>query len=99
MGTGSNISHLTHLSGMLIGYLYLRFGDHWRTMIFNVRKRIVELNTSRKTKTKHNNIKLQQEVDHILDKANICGFESLSDEEQQKLYSASRKLSNKQQKD
>lgn len=99
MGNGSNISHLTHLSGMLIGYLYLRFGDHWRTMIFNVRKRMVELNTSRRTKTKHNKMKLQQEVDHILDKANICGFDSLSDEEQKKLYSASWELSSKEQKD
>ena len=84
---------------MLIGYLYLRFGDHWRSMVFNIRKRMIELNTQRKDKSSRNAMKLQQEVDHILDKANICGFESLSDEEQQELYSASRKLSSKKQKD
>ena len=43
MGTGSNISHLTHLSGMLVGYIYLRFNDHWRKISFNARKKYIEI--------------------------------------------------------
>ncbi len=82
MGTGSNISHLTHLSGMLIGYLYLRFSYHWRNMSFNLRKKFVELKTSQKKIVKEHEMKLQEEVDMLIDKANICGWESLSDEEQ-----------------
>ncbi len=98
MGTGSNISHLTHLSGMLIGYLYLRFSDHWRNISFILRKKFVELKTSQKKKVKEHEIKLQQEVDMLMDKANICGWESLSDEEQKKLQSSSWKLSSKSPK-
>ena len=99
MGTGSNISHLTHLSGMLIGYLYLRFSDHWRNIMFNFRKKIVELKSMQKGKDNQQKMKLQQEVDRLLDKANICGWESLTEEEQIKLQSSSWKLSSKKPKD
>lgn len=99
MGTGSNISHLTHLSGMLIGYLYLRFSDHWRNIIFNFRKKIVEMKSMQKDRDNQQKMKLQQEVDTLLDKANICGWESLSEEEQLKLQSSSWKLSSKKPKD
>ena len=95
MGIGSNISHLTHLSGMLIGYLYLRFSNDWRNISFNFRKKIIELKTTQKKKDKEQDIKLQQEVDILMEKANICGWESLSDEEQVKLQSSSWKLSSK----
>jgi len=98
MGTGSNISHLTHLSGMLIGYLYLRFSDNWRNISFNFRKKIIESKTARRNKVKEQDIKLQQEIDMLLDKANIGGWESLSDEEQNKLQSSSRKLASKKPK-
>ena len=99
MGTGSNISHLTHLSGMLIGYLYLRFSDHWRNIMFNFRKKIVELKSMQKGKDNQQKMKLQQEVDMLLDKANTCGWENLTEEEQIKLQSSSWKLSSKKPKD
>jgi len=99
MGTGSKISHLTHLSGMLIGYLYLRFSDHWRNMKFNFRKKIIELKSMQKGKDNQQKMKLQQEVDRLLDKANICGWESLTEEEQIKLQASSWKLSSKKPKD
>ena len=99
MGTGSNISHLTHLSGMLIGYLYLRFSDHWRNITFNFRKKIVEFKTTQRKKVKEQETKFQQEVDMLMDKANICGWESLSDEEQVRLQSSSWKLSSKKPRD
>ena len=98
MGTGSNISHLTHLSGMLIGYLYLRFSDHWQNITFNFRKKFVELKSMQKSKGKQRKMKLQQEVDILLDKANTCGWESLTEEEQIKLQSSSWKLSSKKPK-
>jgi membrane associated rhomboid family serine protease len=98
MGTGSNISHLAHLSGMLIGYLYLRFSDHWRNITFNFRKKIIELKNLHKDKNNQREIKLKKEVDMLLDKANIFGWDSLSDEEQIKLKSSSWKLSSKKPK-
>ena len=99
IGTSSNISHLTHLSGMLIGYLYLHFSGQWRNISFNFRKKIIELKTTQKKKVNEQDMKLQQEVDMLMDKANICGWESLSDEEQVKLQSSSWKLSSKKPKD
>ena len=99
MGTGSNISHLTHLSGMLIGYLYLRFSDRWRNIMFIVRKKVVEMKSMQKDKNNQQKMKLQQEVDRLLDKANISGWESLSEEEQIKIQLSSRKLTNKKRKD
>ena len=99
MGTGSNISHLTHLSGMLIGYLYLRFSNHWRNITFNFRKKIVEMKSMQKGRYNQKKVKLQQEVDMLLDKAKTCGWESLSEEEQIKLQSSSWKLSSKNPKD
>ncbi len=99
MGTGSNISHLTHLSGMLIGYLYLRFSNHWRNITFNFRKKYVELKSMQKGKESQKKMKLQQEVDRLLDKAENSGWENLSEEEQIKLRSSSWKLSSKKPKD
>ena len=99
MGTSSNISHLTHLSGMLLGYLYLHFSGQWRNISFNFRKKIIELKTTQKKKVNEQDMKLQQEVDMLIDKANICGWESLSDKEQVKLQSSSWKLSSKKPKD
>jgi len=98
MGTDSNISHLTHLSGMLIGYLYLRFSDHWRNISFNFRKKFVELKTTNKKRAKQQELKLEQEIDTLMNKANVCGWESLSNEEQDKLQVSSRKLSSKKPK-
>ncbi len=99
MGTGSNISHLTHLSGMLIGYLYLRFSDHWRMITFNFRKKFIELKSMQKGKDSQKKMKLQQEVDMLLDKAENSGWENLTEEEQIKLQSSSWKLSSKKPKD
>lgn len=99
MGTGSNISHLTHLSGMLIGYLYLRFSNHWRNITFNVRKKIIEVQSLKKDKTDAKDAKMQEEVDMLLDKANVCGWESLSDDEQVRIKIASWKLSPTKRKD
>ncbi|MEE8340935.1 MAG: rhomboid family intramembrane serine protease [Candidatus Neomarinimicrobiota bacterium] len=99
MGTGSNISHLTHLSGMLIGYLYLRFSDHWRKITFNFRKKIIELKSMQKSSAKQKKMKLQQEIDMLLDKANNYGWDSLSEEEQQELRSSGWEVSSKRPKD
>ena len=62
-------------------------------------RKYIELRTSQKNKSKQQETKLQQEVDMLLDKANICGWESLSEDEQVKLQSSSWKLSTKQPKD
>ena len=42
-GSNSNISHLTHLSGMIIGYFYLKSNWKWKKTSFSFRKFILGL--------------------------------------------------------
>jgi len=94
--TGSAVSHLTHLSGMVIGYLYMKsnvkisnlsdsFGD------FKIKRKVKKAERVRKS---YEN--LRQEIDMILDRINEVGYENLTDEEKQKLEEASRVISKDQ---
>ena len=38
----SNVSHLTHLAGMFIGYVYLKRKWRLKTVVFSLRKKIIE---------------------------------------------------------
>ncbi len=58
-----------------------------------------ELNFSIKNKKEEKRVKLQQEVDHILDKINKVGYEALSKDEKNTLYASSRKLYQTREKD
>ena len=46
----SQVSHITHLSGMLIGYLMLKRPFHWRTFWFSIRKKTLEYQVLQKEK-------------------------------------------------
>ncbi len=89
----SNISHITHLSGMLIGFVYLRYYRRWKDLRFSVYKQIEEFKISRKNRKNHQQIKMKQKVDQLLDKINESGFESLTDAEKDLLYKASKDIS------
>ena len=97
--TVSEISHLTHLSGMMIGYLMLkrpiRFNDLW----FTIRKRTLEYQLSHEEKQITHNEAIEREIDQILDKINREGFDSLTEEEHDKLYKGSQSLSRTKKKD
>lgn len=98
-GPQSNISHLTHLSGMVIGFLYLKSGFHLKNWRFSVRKRIVEFKTQTRERRSEREIRLRREIDQLLDKINRVGYNGLTEEERERLYEASRKLSRDQAKD
>ena len=94
--TGSAISHLTHLSGMVIGYLYMKssvkisnlsdsFGE------FKIKRQVKKAERVRKS---YEN--LRQEIETILDRINEVGYENLTDEEKRKLEEASRVISKDQ---
>jgi len=77
-----NISHVGHLGGMLIGFLYLKYGHHFLKYLpfFKIRKvsntnKDIEVNT----------------VDDILDKLKIEGWDNLSEQEKSILFQASKK--------
>ena len=99
LGSHSNISHLTHLSGMIIGFTYLRFNRQWKKVIFSMRKQILESKIKREENLKKKKRKLQEDVDQILDRINQVGYDGLSDSEKSRLYAASRDISRGKKKD
>jgi len=87
--TPSGIAHFAHLSGMLIGYLYLkkdwqlsRISSAWHD---RKRRRQIHL-VSRQIEEKQNE---RAEVDRILDKINAHGIHSLTRQEKKILERAS----------
>ena len=99
MNSASDISHITHLSAVLIGFIYLRYHWRWKDIKFSIRKHFAELNLTIKNKNETKRLILQQEIDHILDKINKVGYDALSKEEKDTLYTSSRKLYQNREKD
>ena len=95
----SRVSHLTHLSGMITGYIYL----NWRWLSsrkprFTKKKQISRTYSLNQNKKKKIDCRLiQQNVDEILDKLNENGWENLTDTEQKILYRASEEYSRRDQ--
>jgi len=99
MEAGSNISHLTHLSGMIIGYIYLKSNRHWQGLSFIFRKSIADVGYWIDEKKQAKRWKFQCEVDRILDRINKIGYENLSEDEKNLLYKASKERYKGRQKD
>ena len=95
----TNISHLTHLSGMVIGFVYLRYYWHWKDFRFSVHKQIEEFRSSINSKRDQKKIEMQNEVDQLLDKINETGYDNLTEEEKDLLYRASKDFSRGRKKD
>ena len=87
------IAHYAHLSGMVIGYLYLRYfmkSNHFGRNIFSLEgikkifnDLIIHINTKKKNKSKMK--KSQMKIDDILEKLSREGYEKLTKEEKNKL--------------
>ena len=95
----SQVSHITHLSGMLIGYLMLKRPLQWRSLWFSIRKKTLEYRVLHEEKKLTHRQKIEHDIDIILDKINRGGFENLSREEQDRLYKGSRSLYRHKKKD
>ena len=95
----SQVSHITHLSGMLIGYLKLKRPFQWKNFWFSIRKKTLEYQVLQKEKKLSHIQKIEHDVDIILDKINREGFDKLSKDEQDQLYEGSRSLSRHKKKD
>ncbi|MBT3848977.1 MAG: rhomboid family intramembrane serine protease [Candidatus Marinimicrobia bacterium] len=97
--TISQISHMTHLSGMIIGYLMLKRPVHFNDLWFSIRKRTMEYKVQHEEKKVSHHKAIEQDIDRILDKINREGFDSLTDEEHDRLYKGSQSLSKTKKKD
>ena len=95
----SQISHLTHLSGMIIGYLILKKPVRWNELVFKLRKKTIEYKIQKEHKVLSQQSNIEREIDSILDKINREGFDSLYEDEQERLYKGSQSLSKNRKKD
>lgn len=93
----SNISHLTHLSGMAIGYLYLKSPWKWKFLKLWIRNQAINFQHGKKEKVKK--IKMKKNIDQLLDKINELGYDGLSEEEKEELFRASKILSKGENRD
>ena len=99
LGNSDGISHVTHISGMLIGYILLKKKWSWRDLWFSIRKKTIEFQVQRQEDKFIKKKMIQKDIDSILDKIQKVGFSGLSDAEQSKLYEASKTMSKDGEKD
>ena len=95
----SQISHMTHLSGMIIGYLMLKKPIQWSGFWFQLRKKTLEYKIQKEEQRVTKQFQVEQDINQILDKINQGGFDSLTKEEQDRLYKGSQSLSKGKKKD
>ncbi len=96
---GSNISDLTHLSGMVIGYFYLKTPWTWPKLRLLINSKFVEMRHKKVERKKARKMNMQQTVDRLLDKINKVGYDGLTEEEKDELYIHSRHLGKDREKD
>ena len=91
--SASAVSHLTHLSGMVIGFIYMKsnvrisqLGDSLNN--FKIKRQVKKAERVRRS---YDNV--MHEVDIILDRINEVGYENLTEDEKQRLEEASKVIS------
>ena len=90
--SGSNISHLTHLSGMMIGFVYMK--SKWTIKRFSLllNSYLASIKYKKSIKKEKRLANIQANVDKLLDKVSEVGFDSLSEDEKDKLFTYSKHL-------
>ena len=99
LGNADGISHVTHISGMVIGYFMLNKKWRWRELLFKIRKKTIEFQVQRHEEKVAKKIMLKKDIDLILDKIQKEGFSSLTSKEKNKLYDASKNMSKHKEMD
>ena len=95
----TQISHLTHLSGMAIGYILLKKPIHLQSLWFAIVKKFLEFKIQKEEKKTSFKYEIEKDLNSILDKINKEGFDSLTEEEEARLYKNSQSLSYGKKKD
>ena len=80
-----NISHIGHLGGMFFGYVYLKFGFQLLGEKFSFIK-IKRVSKNKKTQPNPD----VNNIDNILDKLKLEGWDGLTDDEKGQLFQASK---------
>ena len=88
----SNVSHITHLSGMIIGLIFIYLNINWKVIkLWYIRMRLKGL-SQQPTKQDNEEAQMKKQVDKILDKLNDSGWDSLTEQEENYLTQASKRL-------
>jgi len=109
---GDGVSHLTHLGGLIVGFLYFKRKILWNELQLLIKKfhitnpfknfiRKVDKKESKSTPTSSGyatDETMREQVDIILDKISQSGYDSLSEQEQRTLYLASKYFASQQNK-
>lgn len=96
----SGVAHFAHLGGMIIGFVYLKFG--WKITLFSqsfVKRKKMERELQHTIRKRQRIVRLREEVDLILDKINEVGIENLTPKEKRTLKEASNSLFNDNEND
>jgi len=88
----SNISHITHISGMIIGLIMMYFNLSCSGLKMWYCKFRLKNISQQSINNNDKEIQLRQKVDEILDKLNDNGWESITEKEEKYLNQASKKL-------
>ncbi len=99
MTSTTNISHLAHLSGMVIGYVYLKYAHHWKGVSVQFRRKVVNIKSQVEERKEQRKIMLRQEMNQILDKMNKSGYGGLSDYDKERLQEISKLFAEEEKKD
>ena len=93
----SSVSNITHLSGMLIAWVYLKsgWGRNWLGLAQQVKVLSTAYRQRQTARQEEADLDIRDQVDAILDKINLSGYSSLTDEEQKTLFRAAVKYSKK----
>jgi len=88
----TNISHITHLFGMIIGLVLIYYNIKLSRIKMIYLKYKMQKVISQNMNTHTHTLIMKKKVNQILDKINNEGWENLDDESQEYLYNASKQL-------
>jgi membrane associated rhomboid family serine protease len=97
VASGTNVAHLAHFGGALVGFAYMKWDRHWfspTNWLKSMRNKKREEKLQKKRQKAED---IMKRVDKILDKINEVGIENLSREDKKYLENASEILSNNDQ--
>ncbi len=91
--TNTTVSHITHISGMVIGFIYLQSRINYKRLkLWMIDRKINILNVKINERENIDN-QLRNKVNRILEKLNTQGWDGLTEDEQKVLHKASRTYS------
>ena len=91
----TKVSHITHLSGMIIGIIYILFNLKWKNIRLRYIKMRLKAIRGEQNHQEYKKAHIKMKVDKILDKVNNNGWESITPQEKEFLTRAGQHMFDK----